>query len=98
MTRARMTLRQAAIWAARKGVLWHVDRNGEPQFMYAAVDASDHVLSLGGYDKCKAAKDAHTAAYGEWTARTHALDTIYDEIACEGGDEFPEPSELREQA
>ena len=97
MTNSRMTINQAAKWAARK----------QAYGLYAVVDTADNTVHcLGSFDKClnhmstQGVKGYYgQSADGRWLRR-YSIDEVMEQIDEEQGEEncIPEPGWIAEWA
>jgi hypothetical protein len=92
-----MNIRQAARWAERKDCVYRVNRDGQPDWMYAVWRFSDQeAVCVGYYEKCRDYMAAHK---GE-PLRMDSLDDVLQGMAESDGESgvVPDVREQREWA
>lgn len=80
----QMSIRQAARWAESRDAVYRVGRDGQPDYMAAAVDVNTNmVLCMGFGDK---AYDYAKANNGAYAIRVYTLSEVLEDMTEEDGE------------
>lgn len=94
-----MNIRQAAQWAEKKGCVYRVGYDGQPDYMYAVYSVRTHeVLCVGYHAKCSEFVKSYEGS--RWDIKMVSLDQIIQEMGEEAGElgMIPDACEVREWA